>query len=80
MKFQECVPSRNAYQMCDHDTLHQCRQELQAGFRSGKLKSIEYRKTQILALAHLIQDNETRFQDSLCEDLGRNVHETNLYV
>ncbi|KAF8888614.1 NAD-aldehyde dehydrogenase [Infundibulicybe gibba] len=45
--------------------------DLKAGFRSGKLKSLAYRKYQLLQLAYLIKDNEKRFESALASDLGR---------
>ncbi|KAF8226652.1 NAD-aldehyde dehydrogenase [Tricholoma matsutake] len=44
---------------------------LRAGFKSGKLKSVAYRKYQLLQLAYLIRDNEKRFVEALTSDLGR---------
>ncbi|KAH7920037.1 aldehyde dehydrogenase [Leucogyrophana mollusca] len=46
------------------------------GFRSGKLKSIAYRKLQLLQLAYLLQDNIQRFKDAFAADLGRPSLET----
>ncbi|KAJ8474575.1 hypothetical protein ONZ51_g7116 [Trametes cubensis] len=48
-------------------------------FRSGKLKSIAYRKEQIAQVGYLLQDNEQRFVDALKLDLGRPHLETILY-
>lgn len=48
---------------------------LNQGFRSGKLKSIAYRKQQLLSLAYLIKDNAERFQEAFAADLGRPVLE-----
>ncbi|KAF8888613.1 NAD-aldehyde dehydrogenase [Infundibulicybe gibba] len=45
--------------------------DLKAGFRSGKFKSLAYRKYQLLQLAYLIKDNEKRFESALASDLGR---------
>ncbi|TFY56827.1 hypothetical protein EVJ58_g7401 [Rhodofomes roseus] len=45
--------------------------DLYRGFRTGKTKSIEYRKDQLLRLAYLLQDNKKRFEDALFADLGR---------
>ncbi|RDB27993.1 Aldehyde dehydrogenase, dimeric NADP-preferring [Hypsizygus marmoreus] len=45
--------------------------ELRAGFQSGKLKSIAYRKYQLLRLAYLVKDNAKRFEKALASDLGR---------
>ncbi|KAG5649774.1 hypothetical protein H0H81_002077 [Sphagnurus paluster] len=45
--------------------------ELRAGYQSGKLKSIAYRKYQLLQLAYLMKDNSKRFEEALLADLGR---------
>jgi len=45
--------------------------ELRAGFQSGKLKSIAYRKYQLLQLGYLVKDNTKRFEDAMALDLGR---------
>ncbi|KZT04151.1 NAD-dependent aldehyde dehydrogenase [Laetiporus sulphureus 93-53] len=46
-------------------------ERLRSGFRSGKTKSIAFRKAQLLRLGHLIQDNIQRFKDAFAADLGR---------
>jgi hypothetical protein len=56
----------------------QIRNELKAGFRAGKLRSIAFRKDQLLGLAYLIKDNEKMWQEALHADLGRPALETNL--
>ncbi|KAF8156031.1 NAD-aldehyde dehydrogenase [Crassisporium funariophilum] len=45
--------------------------ELRAGFASGRLKPIEYRKYQLAQLAYMIKDNMARFEEALKADLGR---------
>ncbi|KAF5379237.1 hypothetical protein D9615_006047 [Tricholomella constricta] len=45
--------------------------ELRTGYESGKLKSIEYRKYQLLQLGYLVKDNSQRIQEALAADLGR---------
>ena len=45
--------------------------ELRAGFQTGKLKSVAYRKYQLLQLAYLVKDNTERFEQALARDLGR---------
>ncbi|KAG6818812.1 hypothetical protein H0H93_001417 [Arthromyces matolae] len=45
--------------------------DLRAGFKTGKLRSIEYRKYQLLQLAYMLKDNVKRFEDALKSDLGR---------
>ncbi|KAI0659649.1 NAD-dependent aldehyde dehydrogenase [Cubamyces menziesii] len=44
--------------------------------RSGKLKSIAYRKEQIAQLGYMLKDNEQRFWDAMKLDLGRPMMET----
>ena len=44
---------------------------LRAGYKSGRIKSIEYRKHQLLHLAYLLQDNRERFNEAVKNDLGR---------
>ena len=58
----------------------QIRNELRAGFASGKLKSIAYRKYQLTQLIYMIKDNMTRFEESLNADLGRPVLECRMLV
>ncbi|KII87702.1 hypothetical protein PLICRDRAFT_112150 [Plicaturopsis crispa FD-325 SS-3] len=52
------------------------RDHLRAGFKSGKTKSIAYRKEQLLGLAYLIKDNTTALEDAIREDMGRHALET----
>lgn len=52
----------------DIDRIHA---ELRAGFKSGKLKSIAYRKYQLLQLGYLVKDNVQRFEETMKADLGR---------
>jgi aldehyde dehydrogenase (NAD+) len=47
------------------------------GHKSGKLRSIEYRKYQLLQLGYLIKDNAKRFEEALKVDLGRPTFESN---
>ncbi|KAG6872490.1 hypothetical protein C0995_009352 [Termitomyces sp. Mi166 len=51
--------------------LVQIHAQLRAGFKAGKLKSIAYRKYQLLQLAYLIKDNKKRLEEALNADLGR---------
>ena len=53
---------------------------LRAGYKSGKAKSIKYRKHQLLQLAYLLQDNRERFNESIKNDLGRSPMENEMYV
>ncbi|KAH6918157.1 aldehyde dehydrogenase [Coprinopsis sp. MPI-PUGE-AT-0042] len=58
------------------DEIPKIRDELRAGFHSGKLNSIEYRKYQLLQLGYLVEENAARFEDALSKDMGRPVIET----
>ncbi|KAF8633137.1 hypothetical protein AX17_004638 [Amanita inopinata Kibby_2008] len=49
---------------------------LRAGQDSRKLRSLEYRKYQLLQLAYLLKDNTQRFEEALAIDLGRPVLES----
>ncbi|PBK85531.1 NAD-aldehyde dehydrogenase [Armillaria gallica] len=62
--------------MSDH--IPRIRDELQRGFGSGKLKSVAFRREQLLALAYLLQENQARFQEAMQRDLGRPPLETSL--
>ncbi|KDQ58413.1 hypothetical protein JAAARDRAFT_128720, partial [Jaapia argillacea MUCL 33604] len=53
------------------DEIEQIHSDLRKGFLSGKLKSMTYRKQQILNLAYLLKDNIERFQKAFEADLGR---------
>jgi aldehyde dehydrogenase (NAD+) len=46
-------------------------------FKTGKSKSISFRKEQLLLLAHGIKDNAEALQKALVSDLGRPVMESN---
>lgn len=58
------------------EEIHKIHAELRAGFKSGKLTSIAYRKYQLTQLAYLIKDNMPRFEEALKQDLGRPVVES----
>ncbi|KAG9036113.1 hypothetical protein FS837_001757 [Tulasnella sp. UAMH 9824] len=47
------------------------RDHVKATFDSGRLRPLQYRKEQLLRLAHLIEDNYTRFEEAYKLDLGR---------
>lgn len=53
---------------------------LRAGYKSGKVRSIEYRKHQLLQLAYLLQDNRERFNEAVKNDLGRSPPENEMYA
>ncbi|KIO28884.1 hypothetical protein M407DRAFT_21961 [Tulasnella calospora MUT 4182] len=60
------------------DDISKIRERVKAGFNSGKLRSIEYRKNQLLQLAYLLKENSKRFEDAFGVDLGRHSVETNM--
>ncbi|KAF8556817.1 aldehyde dehydrogenase [Imleria badia] len=58
------------------DEIPQIHADLRKSFKTGKTKSIEARKTQILQLAYLLKDNYDRFKTTFAQDLGRPALET----
>ncbi|KAM5544775.1 hypothetical protein V8D89_001673, partial [Ganoderma adspersum] len=50
----------------------------QAAFKSGRTRSVEFRKAQIVQVGYMLQDNEDRFKEALKSDLGRPYQETDL--
>ena len=56
----------------------QIRNELRAGFASGKLTPIAYRKYQLLQLVYMLKDNMARFEAALLSDLNRPVLESRM--
>ncbi|KAF5373696.1 hypothetical protein D9758_000768 [Tetrapyrgos nigripes] len=61
------------------DEIDKIHSELKAGFNSGKLKSVAYRKYQLLQLTYLIKDNAKRFEEAFAADLGRPALESNFF-
>ncbi|TFK95423.1 NAD-aldehyde dehydrogenase [Pterulicium gracile] len=53
-------------------------EELRAGFYSGKLKSLSYRRYQLLQLAYAFQENIEAFNNALYADLARPPLESDL--
>lgn len=51
--------------------------EVRQTFKSGKTRSVTWRKKQLRALIELIQDNEEKLLKALLEDLGK--HPTEAY-
>ena len=51
--------------------------EIRQTFKSGKTRSLAWRKKQLRALLELIQDNEQKILKALHEDLGK--HPTEAY-
>ncbi|KAL1746011.1 Aldehyde/histidinol dehydrogenase [Schizophyllum fasciatum] len=45
--------------------------QLQAGFKSGKTRSLAYRRYLLLQLGHLVEENRARFAEAMQIDLGR---------
>ncbi|CAK5277533.1 unnamed protein product [Mycena citricolor] len=58
------------------DQIDQIHADANAAFRTGKTKSIAYRKYLLLQLAYLVKDNEKAIVDALGKDLGRHSMET----
>ncbi|KDQ10042.1 hypothetical protein BOTBODRAFT_504647 [Botryobasidium botryosum FD-172 SS1] len=52
------------------------RDALRQGFKTGKTRSIAYRKEQLLHLGYMFQDNAERFIQTLASDLGRPAQES----
>lgn len=73
-------PIRSARPLCFDNAVLQKRDILRNGFKSGKLRSLEYRKYQILQLIYMIKENSERFDQALIDDTGRPVNETRLCV
>lgn len=61
-------------------TSPQIRDSLKIAFRTGRTKSIQFRKQQLLGLAYLIKDNLARFEQALASDLGRSSSESVVYA
>ncbi|KAI0064314.1 NAD-aldehyde dehydrogenase [Artomyces pyxidatus] len=59
------------------DEIPVIRENLRRAFRTGRSKSIAYRKQQLLALAYMIKDNAARLHEALDLDLHRAPSETN---
>lgn len=60
-----------ALQFTPVDEIPAIHQSLRDGFATGKTKDINYRKTQLLNLAYLLQENNQRFKEAIAADLGR---------
>ncbi|KAF8332822.1 NAD-aldehyde dehydrogenase [Cantharellus anzutake] len=58
------------------DNVPKIRDTLRAGFATNRSKDVRYRKTQLLQLAYLLQDNKQRLVDALQADLHRPAAET----
>ena len=53
---------------------------MRKAFRTGKTKSVSFRKRQLLSLCYLVEDNRERIKDALQSDLGRPREEAELYA
>ncbi|KAN0116179.1 Aldehyde/histidinol dehydrogenase [Russula decolorans] len=53
------------------DQIPNIRAGLKNAFRTGRTKSIQFRKQQLLSLAYLVKDNLVHFHKALASDLGR---------
>ncbi|TFY68960.1 hypothetical protein EVJ58_g700 [Rhodofomes roseus] len=60
------------------DDIPQIHQDLRRAFRTGKTKSIAFRKQQLLNLCYLVEDNWERIKDAFFADLGRPREEAQL--
>ena len=58
----------------------QIRAGLKNAFRTGRTKSVQFRKQQLLALAYLVKDNLDHFHQALASDLGRSEMESIVYA
>ncbi|OSC96902.1 NAD-aldehyde dehydrogenase [Trametes coccinea BRFM310] len=58
------------------DEISQVHERARQAYRSGKAKSIAFRKEQIAQVSYLLKDNEDRFVEALKSDLGRPAQET----
>ena len=54
--------------------------DLREGFKTGKTKSIAYRKEQLAQMAWMMRDHKDRWYAALKADLGRHTMEADLYV
>ncbi|KAF9528404.1 NAD-aldehyde dehydrogenase [Crepidotus variabilis] len=60
------------------DDIEKIRDDLKAGFASGKLRDIVYRKYQLTQLMYAVKDNLEAFEQTLQKDLGRPIVESRL--
>ncbi|KAF9521871.1 aldehyde dehydrogenase [Crepidotus variabilis] len=58
------------------EDIEQIRNDLKAGFASGKMRDVEYRKYQLTQLMYAIKDNFEAFEQTLLKDLGRPIVES----
>ncbi|KAH9989638.1 NAD-aldehyde dehydrogenase [Russula vinacea] len=58
------------------DQITVIRAGLKNAFRTGRTKSVQFRKQQLLALAYLVKDNLDHFHHALASDLGRSEMES----
>lgn len=58
------------------DEVQKIHERLRAGFQSGRSRSVEYRKRQLLQLARLLEENAKEFHQTLRMDLGRHEDES----
>ncbi|TFY56737.1 hypothetical protein EVG20_g8816 [Dentipellis fragilis] len=67
-----------AYVETPVERIPEIRDSLEKAFRSGKTKSVKYRKEQLLRLAYFVKDNVKPLQEALAKDLGRADAETSI--
>ena len=74
--------ARNGYLLTRscHFIYFQIHRDLREVFRTGKTRSVAFRKQQLLNLCYLVEDNWEQFKDALQSDLGRPREEAEVYV
>lgn len=62
------------------DTRIQIHASVHAAFAEGKTRPIAFRKAQLSQLSYMVEDNLSRFESALADDLGRPQLETHMYA
>lgn len=65
-----------ADQHTSFDEIDEIHRELTSAFRSGKTRSIQFRKNELVKFAYMIRDNKDRIIAALFEDQGKLKHES----
>ncbi|KAG8948195.1 hypothetical protein FRC00_008752, partial [Tulasnella sp. 408] len=68
---QRPIQTPSALKYTPVEEIRQIRDHVKATFDAGRLRQLQYRKEQLLRLAHLIEDNYTHFEEAYKLDLGR---------
>ncbi|KAF8322058.1 NAD-aldehyde dehydrogenase [Clavulina sp. PMI_390] len=58
------------------DEIPKIRERVFSAFATNRSRDVAFRKTQLLQMAYLLQDNLPRFEEAMKADLGRNHYET----